>query len=212
MTSVTPMFTVHTRSRTCYDPHDMTLSMQQMAANAKNILIVTCIWQGDDDNSEEEGPALAAELFEEDGNTDLCVLCGLGGSLLCCDGCPAAYHMRCIGETAKSIPEGEWLCPECSVGGRGTLYIINPKPYTLIIMIRTMSAFSVFVPSVPVSVSVSVCVFVCVCACIVHARCELCLNCWQWQAAKYSIGRLAFGLGAAVTSGADLPLVLCSPC
>ena len=94
--------------------------MQQMGANAKNILIVTYILQGDDDNSEEEGPAPAAELFEEDGNTDLCVLCGLGGSLLCCDGCPAAYHMRCIGETAKSIPEGEWLCPECSVGGRGT--------------------------------------------------------------------------------------------
>lgn len=77
-----------------------------------------------DDDSEEEGrtrsqAAAAAAEFEEDGNTDLCVLCGLGGSLLCCDGCPAAYHMRCIGESAKSIPPGEWLCPECSVGGRG---------------------------------------------------------------------------------------------
>ncbi|KAA6424010.1 MAG: enhancer of isoform C [Trebouxia sp. A1-2] len=75
--------------------------------------------EANDDDSEEEAPAAAPELFEDDGNTDLCVLCGLGGSLLCCDGCPAAYHMRCIGETAKSIPEGEWLCPECSVGGRG---------------------------------------------------------------------------------------------
>ena len=27
--------------------------------------------------------------------------------------------MRCIGETSKSIPEGEWLCAECSLGGRG---------------------------------------------------------------------------------------------
>jgi PHD-finger len=50
---------------------------------------------------------------------DTCVLCGLGGNLLCCDGCPAAYHMRCIGEGAKSIPDGEWLCTECSLGGRG---------------------------------------------------------------------------------------------
>lgn len=81
-----------------------------------------------DEGSEEEGgrtrgqaaaAAAAPVEFEEDGNTDLCVLCGLGGSLLCCDGCPAAYHMRCIGESAKSIPPGEWLCPECSVGGRG---------------------------------------------------------------------------------------------
>ena len=82
--------------------------------------------QGDDednDDSDEEGGRRGGRPpppeFEEDGNTDLCVLCGLGGSLLCCDGCPAAYHMRCIGETAKSIPQGEWLCPECSVGGRG---------------------------------------------------------------------------------------------
>ncbi len=59
--------------------------------------------------------------FHGDGNTDLCVLCGLGGSLLCCDGCPAAYHMRCIGETPKSIPAGEWLCAECSAGSRGKL-------------------------------------------------------------------------------------------
>lgn len=55
----------------------------------------------------------------DDGNTDMCVLCGMGGSLLCCDGCPAAYHLRCINETSKSIPDGEWLCPECKIGGRG---------------------------------------------------------------------------------------------
>ena len=80
--------------------------------------------QDDDADGQEEGRTrrqAAVPEFEEDGNTDLCVLCALGGSLLCCDGCPAAYHMRCIGETAKSIPQGEWLCPECSVGGRGQL-------------------------------------------------------------------------------------------
>lgn len=57
--------------------------------------------------------------MEEDGNTDSCCLCNQGGSLLCCDGCPASYHLRCIGEQAKSLPEGEWLCPECALGGRG---------------------------------------------------------------------------------------------
>ena len=58
---------------------------------------------------------------EADGNTDNCCLCNQGGSLLCCDGCPASYHLRCIGEQAKSLPEGEWLCPECALGGRGAL-------------------------------------------------------------------------------------------
>ena len=62
-----------------------------------------------------------AALDPEDDNCDHCALCGMGGSLLCCDACPAAYHMRCIGETNKSIPEGEWLCAECCLGGRGTL-------------------------------------------------------------------------------------------
>ena len=47
------------------------------------------------------------------------MLCTLGGSLLCCDGCPAAYHIRCLGEGPRSIPDGEWLCPECALGGRG---------------------------------------------------------------------------------------------
>ncbi len=61
----------------------------------------------------------AADEEADDGNLDACALCGLGGNLLCCDGCPAAYHMRCIGEGAKSIPDGEWLCAECSLGGRG---------------------------------------------------------------------------------------------
>ena len=54
-----------------------------------------------------------------DGNADACMLCNMGGSLLCCDACPAAYHMRCIGESAKSLPPGEWRCPECAMGGRG---------------------------------------------------------------------------------------------
>ena len=56
---------------------------------------------------------------EKDGNADTCCLCNQGGSLLCCDLCPASYHMRCIGEQAKSLPEGEWACPECAIGGRG---------------------------------------------------------------------------------------------
>ena len=56
---------------------------------------------------------------EEDPNLDACVLCGLGGNLLCCDACPAAFHLRCIGEGSKTIPDGEWLCAECSMGSRG---------------------------------------------------------------------------------------------
>ena len=69
----------------------------------------------------------ASESLEDDGNLEQCVLCTLGGSLLCCDGCPAAYHLRCLGEGPRSIPDGEWLCPECILGGRG---VPPPVSYT----------------------------------------------------------------------------------
>jgi hypothetical protein len=61
--------------------------------------------------------ALAQELT--DANADVCVLCGIGGNLICCDACPAAYHVRCVGESYRAMGSSEWFCPECRVGGRG---------------------------------------------------------------------------------------------
>lgn len=51
-------------------------------------------------------------------NSDECRLCGMDGSLLCCDGCPSAYHLRCIGMVKVLIPQGPWYCPECSINKR----------------------------------------------------------------------------------------------
>ncbi|CAM9862438.1 unnamed protein product [Phaeothamnion confervicola] len=43
---------------------------------------------------------------------DLCVLCREGGTLLCCDYCPMAYHMQpCLGLMFE--PNGLWACPGC---------------------------------------------------------------------------------------------------
>ena len=39
-----------------------------------------------------------------DPNNDLCSLCGFGGSLLCCDGCPNSFHLRCV--QIRSPPDG----------------------------------------------------------------------------------------------------------
>ncbi|PNT74608.1 hypothetical protein BRADI_1g18770v3 [Brachypodium distachyon] len=49
----------------------------------------------------------------DDGNSDECYLCGMDGNLLCCDGCPAAFHSKCVGVVEDLLPEGEWYCPEC---------------------------------------------------------------------------------------------------
>lgn len=55
----------------------------------------------------------------QDGNSDECRLCGMDGTLICCDGCPSAYHSRCIGLNKASLPEGQWFCPECVIKRMG---------------------------------------------------------------------------------------------
>ncbi|KAK6936155.1 DDT domain [Dillenia turbinata] len=63
------------------------------------------------------GSELAADGADVDldANGDECRLCGMDGTLLCCDGCPSAYHSRCIGVIKMYIPEGPWFCPECAI-------------------------------------------------------------------------------------------------
>lgn len=36
-----------------------------------------------------------------------------GGSLLCCESCPAAFHRECL---KIEMPEGSWFCNDCRAG------------------------------------------------------------------------------------------------
>ncbi|PKA47297.1 chromodomain-helicase-DNA-binding protein 4 [Apostasia shenzhenica] len=60
-----------------------------------------------------------ASTNSQDKNSDECCLCGMDGSLVCCDGCPSAYHFRCIGLNKAFLPSGLWFCPECNVNRLG---------------------------------------------------------------------------------------------
>ncbi|XP_057970460.1 protein CHROMATIN REMODELING 4 isoform X3 [Malania oleifera] len=42
-----------------------------------------------------------------------CVVCDVGGNLLCCDSCPRTYHLQCLDPPLKRIPMGKWQCPNC---------------------------------------------------------------------------------------------------
>ncbi|KAL2628952.1 hypothetical protein R1flu_013638 [Riccia fluitans] len=63
----------------------------------------------------------------EDGNLDECALCGMDGVLICCDGCPAAYHSRCVGITKQGLPPGDWFCPECRADSLDSNGVKIPK-------------------------------------------------------------------------------------
>ncbi|XVF47316.1 hypothetical protein PTKIN_Ptkin03bG0099600 [Pterospermum kingtungense] len=62
------------------------------------------------------GSGLSEEIDDTaDWNSDDCCLCKMDGSLICCDGCPAAYHSKCVGVVNAFLPEGDWYCPECAI-------------------------------------------------------------------------------------------------
>lgn len=45
-----------------------------------------------------------------------CFVCSKGGKLICCAGCPAAFHAECI--DLEDTPDDDWLCLDCSCGIR----------------------------------------------------------------------------------------------
>ncbi|XP_068457235.1 uncharacterized protein nsd1b [Clinocottus analis] len=46
-------------------------------------------------------------------NVSWCFVCTEGGSLLCCESCPAAFHRECL---KMEMPKGSWFCNDCKAG------------------------------------------------------------------------------------------------
>ncbi|XP_026230033.1 autoimmune regulator [Anabas testudineus] len=46
-------------------------------------------------------------------NDDECSVCKDGGELICCDGCPRAFHLMCLNPPLTCIPSGTWQCEWC---------------------------------------------------------------------------------------------------
>ncbi|ELR47735.1 Autoimmune regulator [Bos mutus] len=61
-------------------------------------------------------PALPSEPQLHQKNEDECAACRDGGELLCCDGCPRAFHLACLTPPLSEIPSGTWRCSNCVQG------------------------------------------------------------------------------------------------
>ncbi|XP_053334327.1 histone-lysine N-methyltransferase, H3 lysine-36 specific [Clarias gariepinus] len=46
-------------------------------------------------------------------NVSWCFVCSEGGSLLCCESCPAAFHRECLN---IEMPKESWYCNDCRAG------------------------------------------------------------------------------------------------
>ena len=53
---------------------------------------------------------------------DVCDLTGMGGNLVCCDGCPASYLAKSVGLKRFGDESQKWFCEECRVGGQTRSY------------------------------------------------------------------------------------------
>ncbi|XWS25514.1 hypothetical protein CRYUN_Cryun27aG0074700 [Craigia yunnanensis] len=65
-------------------------------------------------SSKVENPKTMEDNSYQHESDEVCSACRNGGKLICCERCPSAFHMNCLG--LEEVPKGDWFCPSCCCG------------------------------------------------------------------------------------------------
>jgi hypothetical protein len=63
-------------------------------------------------------------------NETVCHKCSEEGDLVCCDGCPHAFHVECLPRDAMAVDCDPWLCPVCTGSNEPGGFVGRPQQPT----------------------------------------------------------------------------------
>ncbi|XP_065858857.1 protein CHROMATIN REMODELING 4-like [Euphorbia lathyris] len=90
--------------------------------------------------NEDNSSNISPRKVGADGHYYECVVCDVGGDLLCCETCPRTYHLHCHSPPLDLVPPGTWQCQICSqvanVSTRSTSFWIEQELDSLWVGVR----------------------------------------------------------------------------